>query len=306
MTPTNVALEDLRQQIDRIDNQIHDLIVARAGLASQIAAAKGRGASIWRPQREAAILRRLLDRHDGPFPPAAIARIWREVIGAMLTLEGAFSVAVCVPDDQPGFWDLARDHFGTIATMTTYPAPGAVVRAVTDGVSTVGVLPWPTDDDSDPWWRYLVGDDAKSPRIVARLPFVGAEIGRSALVVARAAIEPSGEDRSFLAVETSDEMSRTRFLSRLSAAGCDVGFVATYREHRDDAVRLHLVELAGFLDPEDAKLTAIQDAAPDAIRRVVWLGAYAVPHDESDPNAARPPGKTNAAKTNAAKPPAKN
>ncbi|MEJ0070838.1 MAG: hypothetical protein WDO24_21260 [Pseudomonadota bacterium] len=148
---------------------------------------------MWRPQREAQILRRLAARHSGKFPRAAIVRIWREIMSAMLGLEGRVSVAVCVAPvpagdqtaDRPGFWDLAHDHFGATVPITSFQAPGAVMRAVTDDPNMVGVLPWPRDEDPDPWWRHLLG--AEAPRIVARLPFGDGEPALSALAVARAA-----------------------------------------------------------------------------------------------------------------------
>jgi len=120
-------------------------------------------------------------------------------------------------------------------------------------------------------------------RIVARLPVAGGDPASSALAVARAAVEPTGDDRSFLGIETGDAISRTRLLSCLTAAGCDVGFVATDRERPEPPVDLHLVEVAGFVGAGDRKLAAIRAAAPDAIRRVVWLGSHAVPLGVDDP-----------------------
>jgi chorismate mutase-like protein len=294
--PTKVALDELRQEIDRIDDQIQDLIVERAALAGRVASAKGpktsQAGTMWRPQREAQILRRLAARHRGKFPRAALLRIWREIMSAMLTLEGRVSIAVCAPaghaggpgsgqlGDQPDYRDLARDHFGTIAPIVTYQAAGAVMRAVTDDPHIVGVLPWPRDEDPDPWWRHLLGDG--SPRIVARLPVAGGDPASSALAVARAAVEPTGDDRSFLGIETGDAISRTRLLSCLTGAGCDVGFVATDRERPEPPTNLHLVEIAGYVGPGDRKLAAIREAAPDAIRRVVWLGSHAVPLGADD------------------------
>jgi chorismate mutase / prephenate dehydratase len=273
--PTKVALDELRHQIDRIDDQIHDLLIERAALAGQVAEAKG-GGTIWRPQREAAILRRLAARHRGAFPRTAVVRIWREIMSAMLALEGRFSVAVCTPPEQPTFWDMTRDHFGTSASFTTYQAPGAVMRAVTDDPTIVGVLPWPRDEERDPWWRYIAGDDA-GPRIVARLPFTGGDPNDSALVVARAAVEPTGDDRSFIGIETADEVSRTRLLSCIAAAGCDVGFIASHRERADQPAVRHLIEIAGHAGSEDGRLAAIRDSAPDEIRHARWLGSYAMP-----------------------------
>ncbi len=271
--PTQVALDELRHQIDRLDDQIHDLLIERAALAGHVAAAKG-GAVMWRPQREAEILRRLVARHRGAFPRGAVVRIWREIMSAMLSLEGKFSVAVCAPPGQSAFWDMTRDHFGTSAIVTTYQAPGAVMRAVTDDPAIIGVLPWPHDEERDPWWRYLAIDDA-GPRIVARLPFTGAEVNDSALVVARA-------------IEPADEVSRTRLLSCVAAAGCEVGFIASHRERTDRPAVRHLIEIAGPVGPQDTRLAAIREAGPEEIRHMQWLGSYATPLSEG----ALKPAKT--------------
>src|SRR3546814_6034062 len=94
----------------------------RAALAGRISAAKGEAsmASI-RPAREAEIMRRLAARHAGEFPRAALARIWRELISAITRIQDkGHKVAVYAPGESQGFWDLARDHFGSSVPMTPY------------------------------------------------------------------------------------------------------------------------------------------------------------------------------------------
>lgn len=77
MTSSDATLQSLRRQIDRIDDQLHDLIMARAALVEQVAAAKPDSGVPLRPGREAEILRRLIARHAGRFPKGALVRIWR-------------------------------------------------------------------------------------------------------------------------------------------------------------------------------------------------------------------------------------
>src|SRR5437879_4340389 len=81
-TLRRATLDDLRAEIDAIDDSLHDLLMRRAGLAGDIARLKatapaGASGPLFRPGREAAIVRRILARHKGPFPPAALVRIWR-------------------------------------------------------------------------------------------------------------------------------------------------------------------------------------------------------------------------------------
>src|SRR3546814_11679585 len=94
----------------------------RAALAGRISAAKGEAsmASI-RPAREAEIMRRLAARHEGEFPRAALARIWRELIFALTRIqEKGHTVALHAHGEDQGSWDLALDHFGTTVTITPH------------------------------------------------------------------------------------------------------------------------------------------------------------------------------------------
>ena len=90
-------LAALREELDSIDNALHDLLMRRAAIAAGVRASKG-NAPVWRPAREAQILRRLMTRHTGPFPRATIIQLWREIVSAMVRLQGEFAVAVYAQD----------------------------------------------------------------------------------------------------------------------------------------------------------------------------------------------------------------
>src|SRR5713101_5897689 len=65
-------LEQLRRRIDEIDDRLQDLLVERINIVSRVAAHKrgGDGLAAHQPAREAEIIRRLISRNHGPFPPA--------------------------------------------------------------------------------------------------------------------------------------------------------------------------------------------------------------------------------------------
>jgi len=93
--PTDkVELSDLRREIDAIDDALHDLLMRRVTLTGRVAASKPSDGVALRPAREAEILRRLVGRHEGRFPKAVVARIWREIISANTALQGPFAIAV--------------------------------------------------------------------------------------------------------------------------------------------------------------------------------------------------------------------
>jgi chorismate mutase len=279
MTTNTVALSNLRRQIDEIDDQIHDLIMRRAGIVVEVGALKAEGPMV-RPAREAEILRRLVKRNR-LLPTTTLVRIWREMIVAMTSLEGPLSVAVYLPDNDGGYWDLARDYYGATVPLAAHQSPGAVLRAVSDHPGMIGILPWPREGEgeSEPWWRYLASQEGALPRVVARLPFLTGH-GRDALVVARLPCEASGDDRSLVALELLVEQSRTHLLSLTKRAGLSARFITSASGLADPPERLHLFDVAGFLDSNDPRLAKLVEENPKHIRRVVAIGSYAVPIEE--------------------------
>ena len=98
------SLGQVRDQIDMLDDRIHDLIMERTALVESVIRAKtGDSAPAYRPGREAAILRRLVGRHEGAFPLLPLIHLWREVIAASLGLQGTFAGALHTGEDSDDY-----------------------------------------------------------------------------------------------------------------------------------------------------------------------------------------------------------
>ncbi|MDO8605561.1 MAG: chorismate mutase [Phaeospirillum sp.] len=284
MSQDNANLELLRREIDRIDDSIHDLLMQRSAVVESIAAAKPAGRVTLRPGREAAILRRLLGRHRGLFPKMALVRIWREIMGALVALQGPFMVAVHAAGRSTSAIEMARNHFGLVAPLHAYRSAGQVVRAVADGHASVGVVPLTPGteaaDEAEPWWASLTVGSGEPPRVVARLPFAGVEPVKGspeppqALVIACRDHDETGDDRTVLVLETGPEVSRDRLRAVLSAGGLEPAqLLAIYRH---GGVWLHLVEILGHVTSIDPRLTMLV-APKDPISHVSVIGGYATP-----------------------------
>ena len=288
MTSPADSLESLRREIDAIDDQMHDLLMRRVEIVEQVASVKNRDASpvFIRPEREAMILRRLMDRHGGRLPAKVVVRVWREILAATADMQSPLNVAVYAPDDAVGYWDLARDHYGSGTRMSLHGAANAVVRAVVDGTATVGVVPLPQDGEAEPWWPLLVAAGENAPAVVTRLPFIANGERRAepegALAIARMTQQPTGDDVSMIVVEADAEVSRDRLNEALKVAGLPASIVAVWRDPDDGETRLHLAEAADFLAPDDARLAAFGAALAERILRIVSLGGYAVPLGQID------------------------
>lgn len=282
MPAGNASLDDLRREIDEIDDAIHDLIMRRTEIGRAIGATKAGNGPAMRPGREAQILRRLVARHQGDFPRPVLVRIWREIINAFIALQGPFSVAASVIEDDVDLGRLARDHFGSQTPVRGLESNTSVLRAVSEGEVTVGVLPLPRSEESNPWWRHLARDGDTVPRIVARLPFTAVPLARAdepdGLAIALAQPEQSGEDRGFLALETPEPLSRSALRTLLGDSGFAVLDIQTWEEAPER--RLHLVEVEGYLSDSDPRIGRLVNAGADLLSHCWAIGGYAVPLSE--------------------------
>jgi chorismate mutase/prephenate dehydratase len=274
------SLDSLRQQIDVIDGELHAMIRHRADLVDRISAAKPPGGLALRPGREARVMRQRLATHQGPFPSAALYRMWREMMCAFTLMQTPdLKIAICRPADQPGYWDLARDHFGCQIPFVANDTPAQVLAAVRANPSTLGVVPTPIESDTTPWWPLLAGRDATLPNVVARLPFLDMPNARargiSAFVLARMEPEDSGDDRTLISVEATTGLSRNRIAGALAKVGLPAFTSAL--DQLADGVHHYLVELPGVLADGDERLRELGTALELKSGRVAAIGAYSVP-----------------------------
>jgi chorismate mutase/prephenate dehydratase len=274
------SLDSLRQEIDAIDSELHAMVRRRADLVDRISAAKPPGGLALRPGREAQVMRQRLATHKGPFPSTAIYRMWREMMCAFTLMQTPdLKIAICRPADQPGYWDLARDHFGCQIPFVANDTPAQVLAAVRANPSTIGVVPTPIESDATPWWPLLAGRDATLPNVVARLPFLDMPNARargiSAFVLARMEPEDSGDDRTLVSVEAATGLSRNRIAGALAKVGLPAFTSAL--DQVAGGVHHYLVELPGVLADGDERLRELGTALELTSGRVAAIGAYAVP-----------------------------
>lgn len=275
MTTPAKPLDELRREIDALDDRIHDALIERAEVSLAVRAVKGPGGPVFRAGREADVLRRLVARHQGALPHFVIVQLWREIMSASSRLQGAFSVAVATSAAGGGALDLARDHFGSLTALQPAASIAQAMNALTEERALLAVVPLPGDVPETAWWRGF-GQGASRPlTILARLPVVVNHRGGSALIVGRQPFDPSAADHGFAVVETRDEISQARLRTSLEKAGLKViGFPSAIDDPAGGSFQL--VELHEAVAPSDMRLGAAADALGNGAQ-LRPIGGYAVP-----------------------------
>jgi chorismate mutase/prephenate dehydratase len=136
-------LAAVRAEIDGIDHQIQALIARRAHWAHEVGRAKGKLAAAvdyYRPEREAQVLRRVVDRNDGPLADDVLVRLFREIMSACLAQQEPLKVGYLGPEGTFSEQAVFK-HFGHSAKGFPLASIAEVFDEVADGRADFGVVP---------------------------------------------------------------------------------------------------------------------------------------------------------------------
>ncbi len=136
-------LLSVRAQIDGIDHEIQSLIAERALWAHQVGKAKGKLAAAvdyYRPEREAQVLRRVVDRNEGPLSDEVLVRLFREIMSACLAQQEPLKVGFLGPEGTFSQQAVYK-HFGHSAKALPLATVEEVFDEVAAGHADFGVVP---------------------------------------------------------------------------------------------------------------------------------------------------------------------
>ncbi|MEO1575838.1 MAG: prephenate dehydratase [Pseudomonadota bacterium] len=136
-------LNKIRQKIDALDQQIQSLISERARIAQSVGLTKRAGAEpgeYYRPEREAQVLRGVIERNDGPLRDEEIVRLFREIMSACLAQQEPLKVAFLGPEGT--FTQAAvLKHFGHSVRAIALPTMEEVFNEIESRVADFGIVP---------------------------------------------------------------------------------------------------------------------------------------------------------------------
>jgi len=138
-----LALADVRSKIDQIDRDIQALIAERARFAHQVGKAKGKLAAAvdyYRPEREAQVLRMVVDRNEGPLSDELLVHVYREIMSACLAQQEPLKIGYLGPEGTFSQQAVLK-HFGRSALGLPMGSIEEVFQEVEAGNADFGVVP---------------------------------------------------------------------------------------------------------------------------------------------------------------------
>lgn len=198
------TLARLRDQIDQADRDMHDLLIRRSQVIEQLIAAKGTrnetkpdGGAAFRPDREAAVMARLAERHQGVLPFLTVAHIWRVIIATFTQAQAPYTVHL--GGDAHDLRDLARFQFGFSTPLAVAADASAAIAQVRANQGDLALVPLA---DEGCWWRNVA-----EAHIMAVLPDIALPRGLAfpgAVVVSATSVPVDMLSRAVLSVSAAD------------------------------------------------------------------------------------------------------
>ena len=183
---TERGLDAIRREIDALDAELLELLNRRGRAALEVAAVKAREGAprYYRPEREAALLRRLAAANPGPFPGGEVMRLFREIVSACRTLEQRLAIG-CVTVEEAC---AAIGHFGGAVDIHSLPGAAQALHGVATARCDYAIIEFSRSGLASP--------------VVAELPESGlslcgewyARSGERFVVVGRESVPPTGSD----------------------------------------------------------------------------------------------------------------
>jgi chorismate mutase len=263
------TLADLRREIDRIDEEMHRLLMERGQIVDMLISVKktSDSGSAFRPGREASMMRMLAERHEGILPLDTVESIWRVIIATFTYVQAPYSAHADVSAGDAPMRESVRFHFGFTVPYLPHPSAAAVIKAVGASRGDLGVFRLDQGASAGPWWRALVGPGR--PKVIARLPFIerpGHPAGTPVFVISKPLADAAVRDVVLYAA--GFERWRDEAGAALVREGGEV--IASAGDAGGLSV---LLATPGALPEQD--LRAALDQAGASLRSLVEVGSHA-------------------------------
>ena len=263
----NKQLASFREQINEIDLKILTLLKDRMAIIKDVGELKKSYNEKFyiRSNREADMIKNLVNLSENKFPESAIINIWRKIITTANISEQALKIAIHNPKNISDYVYLTREYYNNDVPIVNYDSSNSVVSDLENNNAQIGIFALPnSNDDGDKkedtaenWWISLANNRI-GLKIFAKIPFVEFEQKEknfnSIQLVATAIKEPekSSSDNTLITIETSKEISKSSILSALQEVGFEGKILKSAQIIQFDGIKFHLIELNGFYLENDA------------------------------------------------------
>ena len=143
-------IDKLRKQIDKIDFKILDLLKKRSKIAEKIGKEK-KSNNLFRPERQASILRNILKKNGNNLNPSYILSFWRTIFLSQIDVQGGIKL-ILSNNIANSYIKTIYDYFSHDIEISTMNNTSKALEKVHKGKNILTILPYPSNNKGAIWW----------------------------------------------------------------------------------------------------------------------------------------------------------
>ena len=143
-------IDKLRKQIDKIDFQILDLLKKRSKIAENIGKEK-KSNNLFRPERQASILRNILKKNGNNLNTSYILSFWRSIFLSQIDVQGGIKLLLS-NNIANAYIKTIYDYFSHDIKIITMNNTSKALEKVYNGKNILTLLPYPSYNKGAQWW----------------------------------------------------------------------------------------------------------------------------------------------------------
>ena len=268
-------LDKCRAQIDKIDDEILNLLKKRIEIVKDVKEIKsqnGEGFFV-KSAREADMIKILMAKSGADLPKSAIASIWRKIITSSNILEQPLKIALHNQNHIADYKYILREYYADFVPIISHDSAQNVMMEIEKNQAQIAAffLPKNDEDACGNWWINLASgnNDAK---IFAKLPLLNDENSPNLVVLAKKMPEKSQKDITLLCVETSSEVSKSQLIAVMKECSIGGNIIKSSRMKSVENALFYLIEAHGYYDDKSAEIMAFSKSKIRPFVKI--LGCY--------------------------------
>jgi chorismate mutase len=278
-----------RKDIDAIDAQILELLKARMNIIEKVGLLKKNSNDKFyiRSNREADMIKNLINLSNNQFPKTSIVNIWRKIITSANNFEQPIKIAVHNPKNISDLNYLTKEYYSNEIPIINYDSCNKIIFELENNNCQIGIFTLPNNDENtikedikDNWWIALANNKI-GVKIFALIPFIentqNNKNQHNLRLIATAIKKPekSSNDNTIISIETDKNISKTQLISAFKELNINAKILKSVEIFQFDSIKFYLVEIEGFYLENDEIIKKLEQIKFKPFIKI--LGHFATP-----------------------------
>lgn len=239
-----------REKIDKIDNEIIDLLNQRIKIVEKVKEIKDKNNDDFfiKSAREADMIKNLLKKTDENITPSIIVDIWRKIITSSNMLEQPLKISLHNPKNISDYKYLIQKYYADFVPIISHQLVQQPILDLENNSSQIAVFPLTNDrNQNQNWWINLLYNK-NNIKVFAKLPFFCDEETPILFALAKKQAEKSDQDETLLTIEIPKNITKQDLILSLKKCEIEGKIIANSTLKSVQDMNFYLFQAEGFFD----------------------------------------------------------